>query len=324
VVCTSSGRSLVEGLDLGAPVSAAPRVPATAWEQLVLPAVATRLRAAAVYSHRECGALWGPRLVLHVPEDPEIRWRREPTSDRRELARRRYSRLMMDRSLRRSTVVASTGATVRDLEHNHGLDPMCATVVPLGVDLELFQPQAGAPTSPAYFFHLASSDDRDRTDLVVRAFDRYRADRPDGARLVIGGRLGDRKAVLEELIAGSGARRSVTLLGEVDDEALAQQYAGALATVHASPDEGFGLQPLEAMASGSLLICTPAEAVEEVTEGGVVLWSEPTVDAMADALRRAEDAPDLGAKARLANRRLAEHFSWERTADAVHQLLSRT
>ena len=76
-----------------------------------------------------------------------------------------------------------------------------------------------------------------------------------------------------------------------------------------SPDEGFGLQPLEAMASGSLLIATPAIAVDEVTEGAVVLWVDPRVDSLADAMRRAEHDPGLAEKARTINRRRAEGYS---------------
>ena len=74
-------------------------------------------------------------------------------------------------------------------------------------------------------------------------------------------------------------------------------------TLHVSPDEGFGLQPLEAMASGSLLIATPATAVEELTEGAVVLCVDPRVDSLADAMSRAEHDPGLVEKAKTLNRR---------------------
>ena len=44
--------------------------------------------------------------------------------------------------------------------------------------------------------------------------------------------------------------RHVTLLGRVDDDELAALYRGALCVVYLSLYEGFGLPPLEAMASG--------------------------------------------------------------------------
>jgi glycosyltransferase involved in cell wall biosynthesis len=321
VVCTAAGREVVDGLELGVTPYVVRPVPDTVWEQAALPAVAARLGVGAVYSHRECGALWGPRLVLHVPEDPEVRWQREPVTDARDRTRRRYSRLLMDRSLRRSTVVTSTAATAGDLARNHHLGVERTTVVPLGVDLVRFHPSSAGPAGRPYFFNLASSDDRDRTTLVVRAFARYRADRPDGADLVIGGRLGPRTAELHRLIDQVGMTGLVTLLGEVTDRELAGRNATALATVHASPDEGFGLQPLEAMACGSLLIATPSLAVEEVAGDGLVVWAEPTIEGLADGLRTAEDRPEMVAQAGTVNRRRAEQFTWERSARQIHRLL---
>ena len=62
-------------------------------------------------------------------------------------------------------------------------------------------------------------------------------------------------------------------------------------------------------------------AVAEVAADAVVLWVDPEVGAMADALRRADDDPDLVARARVRNRQVAEGFSWDRTAATLHRML---
>ena len=320
-VCTPAGLDVLRQLGIADHAEVIRRVPNAAWEQVVLPGACARLGAGAVYTHQECGALWGPSQVLHVPEDPEIRWRREPTTDFRERARRGYSRLLMDRSLARAEVVVSTAATGEDLVRNHHLAPGRATVVPLGVDLERFRPVDDGPAAPPFFFTLSSPDDRDRTDLVLRAFGRYRTALGGRCRLVIGGSLGDRVAGLEQLAAELGVTDQVELPGRLTDEELARSNARAVATVHASSDEGFGLQPLEAMAGGSLLIATRTAPLEEVAVGALVLWVGPTADAVADAMVRAEDDPGLVERARTQNRRVAEGFSWDRTAATLHGML---
>ena len=321
VVCSPAALPVLEELGLADRAFVARRVSTSVWEQLVLPAACSRLGAASVYTHRECGALWGPRQLLHVTEDPEIRWRREPTTDLRELSRRRYSRLLMNRSLSRAEVVVSTAATRDDLVRNHHLDPGRATIVPLGVDLDRFRPADDLHADRPYFFTLASSDERDRTDLILHAFHRYRSEHGGRCRLVVGGSLGERAAGLGRLVGELGIASDVDLTGRLTDTELAGCYALSVATVHASPDEGFGLQPLEAMASGSLLIATPAKAVEEVTDGAVVLWTEPRADMMAEAMRAAGDDPVLLEQATKRNRQVAEGFSWDRTARTLHELL---
>ena len=321
VVCSPLALPILAGIGLDHLATAVRRVPNAVWEQVVLPRTCTRLGAAAVYSHRECGSLWGPPQLLHVPEDPEVRWRREPTADPREQLRRGYSRLLMDRSLARAEVVVSTAATRGDLVAHHRLDASRATVVPLGVDLDVFRPAPAGDVDHPYVFTLASSDDRDRTDLIVRAFARYRTELGGRSRLVVGGSLGDRAPALERLAGQLQVAGEVDLTGRLTDAELAGHNARAVATVHASPDEGFGLQPLEAMACGSLLVATPSAAVTEVAADAEVLWVDPDVGAMADALRRVDDDPALAERARSRNRQVAEGFSWDRTAATLHGML---
>jgi glycosyltransferase involved in cell wall biosynthesis len=321
VVCSPPALPILRRFGLEDVATPVRRVPNAVWEQVVLPRVCSRLGAAAIYSHRECGTLWGPPQLLHVPEDPEVRWRREPTTEVREQLRRRYSRLLMDRSLIRAEVVTSTSATRDDLVRNHHLDPARARVVPLGVDLDVFRPGADGPDRPPYFFTLASADDRDRTDLILRAFACYRGELGGRDGLVIGGSLGERADGLRRLAAELQVADVVELTGRLTDAELAGHNARAVATVHASPDEGFGLQPLEAMAGGSLLIATPSGAVQEVAADAVVVWVDPEVRPMADALRRADDDLALVERARARNRLVAEGFSWDRTAATMHGTL---
>jgi glycosyltransferase involved in cell wall biosynthesis len=325
-VTTRAGLPVIEEFGVDLPVTVVPRVPNALWEQLVLPGVATALRATSVYCHQECGALWGPGLVLHVPEDPEIRWSREPTTDLRERTRRRYSRIFMNPSLRRATIVTSTVATRGDLEQHHAVDPGDVTVVPLGVDLDVFTTGVPKETGERYFYHLASSDARDRTDVILEGFSRFRADRPADQRprderLIIGGDLGGRSGSLRRQVGALGIGDAVDFEGRVTDSRLAARYAGAIAAVQASPDEGFGLQPLEAMACGALVISTPASAIAEVTEGAVVLWCDATAEGMAGAMRTACASPELADRARSVNRSCAEAFSWDRCARTLHRLL---
>jgi glycosyltransferase involved in cell wall biosynthesis len=304
--------------------------PAVAFEQVTLPFLASRLRARAVYSHRECGALWGPPLLLHVPEDPEVRWaiydmqavRDGGQSVSHEKARQAYSRLMMNRSLQHARIATSSAATAADLEKSHGLRADQVTVVPLGVDLDHFRPivDAETPDGP-YFFHLSSIDPREHSSAVVHAFAQFVAQVREPVRLLIAGDLGPTGSSLRQLIADLGLAGRVELLGWVSEDQLVRLYAGATATVLAAPDEGFGLQTLEAMACGSLLVATPNLAAQEIAVGAEVEWTALEDESMATALAAIWNDPSRRARATTVNRQVASQFSWDRTATQLHQLL---
>ena len=103
------------------------------------------------------------------------------------------------------------------------------------------------------------------------------------------------------------------LLGRLDDEALASAFREAAAVIQPSSDEGFGLQPLEAMASGAPLIVTRTDAVVEVVEDGAVVRSSDPEDLGAGIIEALGRDDSL----RRAARRRAESYSWDVTARAV-------
>lgn len=299
-----------------------PRLYGTVWEQIGLPLVARALRAQATYSHRECGPIWGPPLLLHVTEDPEVRWQRDGVAGMRDRARRTYSGLFLGRALRRAEVVTSTGATRDDLVRHHSLGQDRVTVVPLGVDTARFKPRrAGTADDGPYLFCLASDDPRENCDLIVKSFARLRERGENRVRLVVAGSLGRQAKVVGDLARSLGIQGAVDLPGRVSDEDLVSLYAGSAATICASEYEGFGLQPLEALACGALLIAVPAVAVKEVVGDGVVLWADLSVDGIAQAMSTALLSPGLRDRAVTVNPAVAAGLDWSQTATRLHGLL---
>lgn len=317
VTCTAAGVALLAEHFPPSAVHVVPRTPQAVWEQIGLPAVAARVRAAAVYSHRECGALWGPPLLLHIPEDPEVRWRRDPPTAPNARARVAYSRAFLRHSARRAQLAVSTPSVGHALAERLGVPPGTVALVPLGVDTSVFHHVGGA--SDRYFFHLASGDARDRSGLVVDAYRRLELEAPPA--LVIGGSVAaeERSVLLRGLPPDVAARISFT--GRLSDVELAARYSGCVAYVQPTSDEGFGLQQLEALACGALPIVVAIPPVVDVVGDGAVLWTAPAPDALAAAMRRAASDAALVAEARRRNPQRAAAFSWGSTAAAIHEQL---
>jgi glycosyltransferase involved in cell wall biosynthesis len=120
-----------------------------------------------------------------------------------------------------------------------------------------------------------------RADLALKAL----AHCPASLTLVFAGD-GPLRSALEREAAALHVTDRVTFRGWVDDEALIELYAGALATVYAPFDEDFGYVTLESFLARKPVVTTfdaggPLEFVENGVNGFI---TAPTPEGVAEAL----------------------------------------
>lgn len=178
-------------------------------------------------------------------------------------------------------VVAVSRFTRDALIRLMGTDPGKIVLVPNGVDTDRFAPRpprAGIAerhgvTGRRVILSVGRLVARKGQDHLVEAMPAILESAPD-AHLLIAGE-GPLRSTLESLIALHGVQARVTLLGEVDDAALADLYA--LADLFALPNrqmpdgdtEGFGLVFLEANACGKPVVSGRAGGVVDAVRDGV-------------------------------------------------------
>lgn len=142
---------------------------------------------------------------------------------------------------------------------------------------------------------------------VVKAIEQLRE--PDFAFVVAGGA---NPAVFQA--AGATLPPFVRHLGYVTDGELRALYEAAACFVYPSIYEGFGLPPLEAMASGCPVICSDAASLPEVC-GDAVLYCDPArPDTLATQIERVMASEALRADLSRRGRERALQFTWERCA----------
>ena len=107
------------------------------------------------------------------------------------------------------------------------------------------------------------------TDLFVDAMIELLPQYPDWTAIITGRTTAEHKDFEKELerkIAAAGLQKRILILGEVDD--IRVWYRRVTLYVAPSRNEGFGLTPLEAMASKTAVVASDAGAYQElVTEG---------------------------------------------------------
>jgi glycosyltransferase involved in cell wall biosynthesis len=156
----------------------------------------------------------------------------------------------------------------------------------------------------------------------VRAFDELAADDPDLA-LVLAGPDGWGAEAVTAAIAAARHGARVTRLGWVADHDRQALLVGAAVVAYPSRYEGFGLPPLEALASGTPVVATRAGALPEVLVDAAEWADVGDAPALAAGLRRVLDDPVRAAAIVEAGEARLAAYSWDRTADRLVELYER-
>lgn len=202
----------------------------------------------------------------------------------------------------------------RDIHQQMDVPLSRLTVVPVGVDHEVFRPYEGAIPQPGRLMVTTSSDVAMKGLVpLLEAAALLRRER--SIALVIIGRPKSEGAVARA-IERLGLSDCVTTISGVSDEEMARLYGEAEIAVIPSLYEGFSLPAIEAMACGVAVVATTGGALPEVVghEAGVLV--EPNNPAaLATAIATLLDDPDRrAAMGRAGRARVMERFTWEVTA----------
>ena len=117
-----------------------------------------------------------------------------------------------------------------------------------------------------------------------------------------------------------GLADRVALLGRVSEADLPVLYALATVFCYVSFAEGFGLPPLEAMASGVPVVVSNRDSLPGIcSEAGTYVDPEKTEE-IAAAIESLLGNAELWKQKRAQGLRRARSFTWQRSADTLLQV----
>ena len=236
-----------------------------------------------------------------------------------------YTRWLMGRMDAIVATSAGSGAFL-DLPH---------TVIRHGVDIDRFHPPVdhrdGISATGLPGRYLVGCFGRVRhqkgTDLFVDAMIALLPAFPEWTAVVSGRVTPEHKGFADSLkakIERAGLTDRIVFLGEVDD--IKPWYRRLTLYVAPSRNEGFGLTPLEAMASQTAVVASTAGAYSEMIETGFTGTVVPAgeLDALREAIRPYLADPAMAAAAGLAARAHVEQvFALENEAKALDAVYRR-
>jgi glycosyltransferase involved in cell wall biosynthesis len=157
-------------------------------------------------------------------------------------------------------------------------------------------------------------------ERLIEAFHMLRRAGFDHVKLVIIGDEISKHPALRRAVHRHNLHKHVRFLGFVSDETLAVLYRLAAVFVFPSLYEGFGLPPLEAMASGTPVVTSNVSSLPEVVGDAAVLVDPYDAQSIADGLVRTLSDPELRTTLRRRGLERAKTYSWERSIQQVHRI----
>jgi glycosyltransferase involved in cell wall biosynthesis len=227
-----------------------------------------------------------------------------------------YSFIGMQKRVARtlSHIITVSKTASKDISRDFNISPDRFRIIPNGISTDLFYPIPEIPREKNRLI-VTNSADMPLKGLyyLLRAVAKIAQTRP--VKLTVVG-TPKKNGYSQRLIQQLGIGNRITFTGRIAHEQFVREYARATVAVVPSVYEGFGLPVGEAMACAVPVISTTGGALPEVVGDAGILVPPADHRALAKAILKILDQPQLAQKLGQAGyRRVQRHFTWKKAAE---------
>jgi glycosyltransferase involved in cell wall biosynthesis len=215
---------------------------------------------------------------------------------------------------RHKKVITISEASKMDLIEHYKLDKTNIISIPIGIDNQKFNPSNYSNQIKERFrnkilFYSGLMISRKRIPVLLKAFQNIIKEFPN-VHLVLAGD-GPLLNYFKELSILYGVNEKVTFLGFLDEKNLQKYYATSDIYVFPSEHEGFGQVILEAMASGTPVICADKPPMSTIVGNGGLTFKLNNPNDLArqilKLLKNESRLEEMGNNAL----KIVENYAWE-------------
>jgi glycosyltransferase involved in cell wall biosynthesis len=286
------------------------------WEQFTLPRLARRHKVDILHSPANLAPLFYPgKSVVNIHDlcfvvNPQ--WY--------SFSFRTLYNLVIPRLARRAAkVITNSNNSRNDLLQFCGVPAERVSQVYWAVDELFTRPPApgeearGAFHVDDYILYVGSLEPRKNIGTLLEAYELMRERSPHiKTKLVLIG--GESQVFAEVRLNVKRYKEDVLFKGFVNDQLLRDFYRHARLFVYPSLYEGFGLPPLEAMASGVPVVTTMTSSLPEVVGDAALMVDPLDTDQLARTMTRALEDEELRETLVTRGRERVKQFNWYRVA----------
>ena len=211
-------------------------------------------------------------------------------------------------------IIADSHNTKGDLCSLFDIPESKVRVIPLGVS-KIFSPKPnsreklGISDGSKIILHVGTEDKSKNIPFILKLI-KMLSKKVTNLHLI---RVGEKRSSTQKLIESLSLQNNVSYVRGLSDSEIAHYYSAANLLLFPSRYEGFGLPPLEAMASGCPVICSNNSSLPEVVgDSGITIplkldiWIERTYSMLTNS-KLWEAYREMGLKR-------SRQFTWEKCA----------
>jgi len=221
-------------------------------------------------------------------------------------------------------IITGSEFSKREIVQRLGVDPSRVTVIPDGVDTQVFFPRRQSEIASVhstlgvrrpYILVLGSVRPHKNVRRVLEAFRKLKESGDVSHQLVVVGKQEGFRISEELPLLPPEIAQHVLFTGFLGEKETAALYSGADLFLFASLYEGFGLPPLEAMACGAPVAVSRAASLPEVVAEAGAYFDPYSVDDIAGTIRKLLRDPAERDRLARAGRERAAQLTWEKSAE---------
>jgi glycosyltransferase involved in cell wall biosynthesis len=232
-----------------------------------------------------------------------------------------YNFVIPQLAKRATKVITNSNNSKNDLLQYFKLPAEKVSLVYWAVDDVFSLPQpddkpVGAKIQDDFILYVGSLEPRKNINVLIESYEKLRHDFPAiKTKLILIG--GESPLFASVQLKAREFRDDVIFKGFVTDQELGEFYRNARLVAYPSLYEGFGLPPLEAMASGTPVVTSSTSSIPEVVGRAAVLVDPRNRDQLARAMHRVLTDSSLRESMVRSGAEQVAKFNWYRVARSV-------